>query len=68
MKLSPEELAQFQRAADERAAIRKQPDISNAAFMATIQYTGDVDRLTPAEYIRYMRITTGDPCYGRRGY
>lgn len=68
MKWTPENRAQFQREADERAAIRNQPGISAAEFMATIKYTGDVDRMTPAEYTRYMRIKTGDPNYGRRGY
>jgi hypothetical protein len=68
MNVSSDELEQFYREADEREAIRKQPNISDAEFMATIKYTGDVNRMTAAEYNRYMRITTGDMCYGRRGY
>jgi hypothetical protein len=68
MKLSPEELAQFERDAAKRAARRADPNISAAEFMETIKYTGDVDRMTPAQRVRYARIKYGDPTIGRRGY
>lgn len=63
-----ERLAQFYRDRAEREARRAQPGLSAAEFMATIQYTGDVDRLTPDQRVRYMRLMTGDPNWGRRGY
>jgi hypothetical protein len=66
--MTPDELEQFQRDAAERAARRADPNISAAEYLATIKYTSDVDQMTPAEYTRYMRIKTGDPCWGRRGY
>lgn len=66
--MTEEQLQDFYRAADERAARRAQSGISAAEFMATIQYTSDVDRLTPEQYTRYMQIKTGDPNWGRRGY
>jgi hypothetical protein len=38
-----------------------------AAFKAHVAEVG-VENLNRAEYIRWMRLTTGDRNYGRRGY
>jgi hypothetical protein len=38
-----------------------------AAFKKHVAEVG-VENLDRADYIRWMRLTTGDPNYGRRGY
>jgi hypothetical protein len=48
-----------------REYVRQEKE-SDAAFLATIQTTGDVDRLSRSERVRYMRLT-GAWAYGRQG-
>jgi len=46
---------------------KRKMEKETAAFKAHVAAVG-VKNLTRDEYIRYMRLVTGDPNYGRRGY
>ena len=46
---------------------KRKQEKETAAFKKHVAAVG-VENLDRADYIRWMRLTTGDPNFGRRGY